>query len=49
MRWFKANSEAPRLLSLSPLQGDEDLDVEPTNAPVEPQIRGINKDISNSN
>lgn len=26
MRWFRGHAEAPRLLSLSPLQADEDLD-----------------------
>ncbi|XP_011300699.1 pro-interleukin-16 isoform X1 [Fopius arisanus] len=28
MRWFKGNAEAPRLLSLSPLRGDDDIEGE---------------------
>ncbi|KAK1137154.1 hypothetical protein K0M31_001679 [Melipona bicolor] len=44
MRWFRGHAEAPRLLSLSPLQVDEDLDGASYHFHAASQYRGKNRE-----
>lgn len=44
MRWFRGHAEAPRLLSLSPLQADEDLDGASYHFHATSQYRGKNRE-----
>lgn len=44
MRWFRGHAEAPKLLSLSPLQADEDLDGASYHFHAASQYRGKNRE-----